>query len=138
MPVLCRTLEVEHEPDGLSDLMERHRIYPDHAEDCWPEDRQVLGECVILQDARAVGFGRIVWDAHTEDMPKVIDVALAGHCWSDFFLDSLEQELIAEYAQEAEGGEFIQGHDGRVIDITRILGREGRQAVYAGSRRPRA
>jgi hypothetical protein len=25
-----------------------------------------------------------------------------------------------------------------VIDITRILGREGRQAVYAGSRRPRA
>lgn len=132
-----RTIEVPEEPEGLQVLMDDGRLYPQRDED-WPEERHLLGECVILDGARAVGFGRVIWDAHTDDLPRVADLALDPALRSDFFIDSLEQELIAEYAAEAEGGDVVRGHDGRLIDITGIAAGEGRHAAPRSQRRPRA
>ncbi|SDI18063.1 hypothetical protein SAMN05421850_101915 [Lutimaribacter saemankumensis] len=132
-----RTTEIMVEPDGLAMLLDHDRIDP-AADEGWPEERLLLGECVLLDGDRAVGFGRLIWDAHTDDLPRVIDLAFAPGFRAPFFVDTLEQELIAEYATEAEGGEVVRGHDGRLIDITRAAMTEGRHMSAYGQRRPRA
>jgi hypothetical protein len=132
-----RTTEITAEPDGLWALLDSARLGP-ASEEGWQEERHLLGECVMLEGARAVGFGRVIWDAHTDDLPQVIDLALAHDYRAPFFIDTLEQELIAEYATDAEGGEVVRGHDGRLIDITRMPAGEGRHMAAHGQRRPRA
>ena len=137
IPEIRRTCDVPVEPEGLSDLLTSGLIGEDSGED-WPDERHLLGECVMLEGPRAVGFGRVVWDAHTDEMPRVTDLALAPAYRSAFFIDSLEGELIAEYADEAEGGDMLRGHDGRVIDITRLGRGSGARDTAYGARRPRA
>lgn len=137
MPEIRRTTEIMAEPDGLAALLDAGRIDP-AGDEGWPEERHLLGECVLLDGERAVGFGRLIWDAHTDDLPRVIDLAFAPGFRAPFFVDTLEQELIAEYATEAEGGEVVRGHDGRLIDITRAAVTEGRHLAAHGQRRPRA
>jgi hypothetical protein len=132
-----RTTEISVEPDGIWTLLDVDRMDP-HGDAGWPEERHLLGECVMLEGARAVGFGRVIWDAHTDDLPRVIDLAFSPGFRQPFFIETLEQELIAEYASEAEGGEVVRGHDGRLIDITRAARTEGRHLGALGQRRPRA
>ncbi len=132
-----RTTEITVEPEGIWALLETDRLEPVQDEG-WPEERHLLGECVMLDGARAVGFGRVIWDAHTDDLPRVIDLAFLPVFRQPFFIETLEQELIAEYATEAEGGEVVRGHDGRLIDITRAARGEGRHMAALGQRRPRA
>lgn len=137
IPEIRRTCDVPVEPEGLQQLLEHDQIGDQSGED-WPDERHLLGECVLLAGSRAVGFGRVVWDAHTDDLPRVTDLALAPAYRHAFFLDSLEGELIAEYADEAEGGDMLRGHDGRVIDITRLARTGTAPTAGYGSRRPRA
>ncbi|MCM2560731.1 hypothetical protein M8756_03295 [Lutimaribacter sp. EGI FJ00015] len=132
-----RTTEITVEPEGIWALLEADRLEP-LLDEGWPEERHLLGECVMLEGARAVGFGRVIWDAHTDDLPRVIDLAFSPDFRQPFFIETLEQELIAEYAADAEGGEVVRGHDGRLIDITRAAAGEGRHMAALGQRRPRA
>lgn len=133
---ICRTTDIAREPEGLRQLLEAELIGEASGDD-WPEERHLLGECVLMQEERAVGFGRVIWDAHTEDAPRVIDMAFAPDYRSDFFIDSLEQELISEYAAEAEGGDMLRAFDGSLIDVTRPERQDTARAAGYGSRRAR-
>lgn len=135
---ILRTIEITAEPEGLGALLECDRLVPANDDEGWPEERHLLGECVLLEGSRAVGFGRVIWDAHTDDLPRVADLAFAPGFRQPFLIDTLEQELIAEYAAEAEGGDIVRSHDGRLIDITRTARSEGRHMAAHSQRRPRA
>lgn len=137
IPEIRRTCDVPQEPEGLRALLEHDLISADSGED-WPDARYLLGECVLLDGPRAVGFARVIWDAHTDALPHVADLALAPAFRKPFFLDSLIGELIAEYAIEAEGGEMLRGPDGKVIDITRLARSGTALGASFRSRRPRA
>jgi hypothetical protein len=114
-----RTTDFQPDITALEAVIDGARLREaDEIED-WPDDRLVMSECVVLNDGRVVGFGRLIWDAHLDVAPRIFDLCLLPEHRNTFVLDTLEQELIDEYAFAAEGGDIVIGREGDEIDISR-------------------
>ncbi len=75
-------------------------------------------ECVLLDAGRVVGFGRLVWTGSADDLPRISDLAVVRAQRTPFIIQAMEEDLIDEYAQNAEGGVIVLDHMERRIDIT--------------------
>ena len=114
-----RTTDFQPDITALEAVIDGARLREaDEIED-WPDDRLVMSECVVLNDGQVVGFGRMIWDAHLDVPPRIFDLCLLPEHRNTFVLDTLEQELIDEYAFAAEGGDIVIGREGDEIDISR-------------------
>lgn len=132
---ICRTNEVNVDPLVLGQLVDMNRLNQADEHE-WPEERLLIGECVLMAGAYPVGFGRLIWDAHMDEVPRVIDMAVLREYRTSFLIEALESELIAEYALDAEGGNVVRGYDGHLIDVIHAMsvrgyGDMGRSQRYA-------
>ena len=92
-------------------------------------------ECVLLDAGRVVGFGRLVWSGSADELPQVSDLALVRAHRTPFVIQTIEEDLIDEYAQNAEGGVIVLDHSRRQIDITpRLRAQMEARAGYASGR----
>lgn len=113
-----RTTDFQPDITALETVIDTARLRPSDETEDWPDERLVMSECVVLDAGRVVGFGRMIWDAHLDALPRIYDLCLLPAHRDPFVLDTLEQELIDEYAYAAEGGDMVIGRDGRHIDIS--------------------
>ncbi len=114
-----RTTDFQPDITALETVIDTARLREADEYEDWPDERLVMSECVVINDNRVVGFGRMIWDAHLDVAPRIFDLCLLPEHRTDFVLDTLEQELIDEYAYAAEGGDVVIDRDGQQIDISR-------------------
>ena len=114
-----RTTDFQPDITALEMVIDTARLREADETEDWPDDRLVMAECVVLSDGHVVGFGRMIWDAHLDAIPRIFDLCLLPAHRNGFVLDTLEQELIDEYAFAAEAGDVVIGRHGDEVDISR-------------------
>ena len=63
-----RTTDFQPDITALEAVIDSARLRTADEFEDWPDDRLVMSECVVLNDGQVVGFGRMIWDAHLDEI----------------------------------------------------------------------
>jgi len=118
---LCRTTEFRGDQMDIVELLDVARLTPppvDEGADPAAAQHPPSAECVLLDAGRVVGFGRLVWSGSADELPQIRDLAVVRAHRTSFIIQAMEEDLIDEYALNAEGGVIVLDHSNRQIDIS--------------------